>query len=257
MEVYSYRNLIVEYWDLLRGDTSKWSSRPYFLEIIRGSGEPVLDVACGTGRTLLDYLALGIDIDGVDISPEMIAKCQENAHAAGLKPNLYVQAMQSLNLPRRYRTIIVPSSSFLLLTERHTALKALARFRNHLEPGGTLAMSLRVFAPDPDENTWEWELVSEAERPVDGASVQQWFRCQFDLPVRLQSTEYRYDVLKDGQLVQSETYRNSPDLTWYLVSEAEELVSSAGFANVRADRDFTSETATDTDHSYIIVAQRV
>jgi len=63
-------------------------------------------------------------------------------------------------------------------------------------------------------------------------------------------------VLKHGQIVQSETYRNSPDLTWYLVSEAKELVSSAGFANVRADRDFTSETATDKDHSFIIVAQR-
>jgi len=84
------------------------ASRSYFLEIIRGSGEPMLDLACGTGRTLLDYYAIGIDIDGVDISPEMIAKCKENAQAAELKPNLYVQAMQSLNLPRRYNTIIVP-----------------------------------------------------------------------------------------------------------------------------------------------------
>lgn len=256
MKAYGYRNLIVEYWDLLRGDTSKWSSRPYFLEIIQGSGEPALDVACGTGRILLDYMQLGIDIDGVDISPEMIDKCQQNAETTGFKPNFYVQAMQSLDLPRRYRTIIVPSSSFLHLTERSTALQALDRFHRHLEPGGTLAMSLRVFAPEPDEDTWEWELVSEAERPADGAMVQQWFRCRFDIPARLQNTEYRYNVLKDDQLIQSETYRNTPDLTWYLVSEAKELVASAGFKNVRADRDFTSEPAVDEDHSFIIVAQR-
>ena len=256
MKAYDYRNMIVEYWDLLRGDTSNWSSRPYFLDIIQGSGEPVLDVACGTGRILLDYLALGVDIDGVDISPEMIDKCQENAQTAGLKPNLYVQAMQSLDLPRRYRTIIVPSSSFLHLTDRSTALQALERLYSHLDPGGTLAMSLRVFAPEPDENTWEWEMVSEAERPTDGATVQQWFRCQLDIPSRLQNTEYRYDVLKDGAVIQSETYHNSPDLTWYLVGEAKELVAKAGFIDVRADKDFTSEPAVDEDHSFIIVVQR-
>ena len=80
-EEYDYRGLIVSYWDLLRDDTSKWSSRPYFLQIIRESGEPALDVACGTGRLLLDYMQEGVDIDGVDISPEMIAVAGEKAAA--------------------------------------------------------------------------------------------------------------------------------------------------------------------------------
>ncbi len=113
---YTYRGFIVEYWDLLRGNTSKWSSRPYFLKLIQDSGQPALDVACGTGRVLLDYAQEGIDIDGVDISPEMIELCRANSDRAGLKPNLSAQAMQHLDLSRRYQTIIVPSSSFLHLT---------------------------------------------------------------------------------------------------------------------------------------------
>jgi cyclopropane fatty-acyl-phospholipid synthase-like methyltransferase len=59
-------------------------------------------VACGTGRLLIDYANEGIDIDGVDISPEMIERCRENIDRAGLKAKVYVQAMQTLDLPRRY-----------------------------------------------------------------------------------------------------------------------------------------------------------
>ena len=51
-QTYDYNGIIAEYWDLLRGNTSKWSSRPYFLKLIQESGQPALDVACGTGRLL-------------------------------------------------------------------------------------------------------------------------------------------------------------------------------------------------------------
>ncbi len=69
---YEYYGLMVKYWDLLRGDTSNWPDRFFYLDVIRKSGQPVLDVGCSSGRLILDYLAEGIDIDGVDISPEMI-----------------------------------------------------------------------------------------------------------------------------------------------------------------------------------------
>jgi len=188
---YTYRGLIVEYWDLLRGDTSKWSSRPYFLKLIQDSGQPALDVACGTGRVLIDYAKDGIDIDGVDISPEMIDLYRANADRAGLKPNLSAQAMQHLDLPRRYQTIIVPSSSFLHLTNLEDARQALQRFYEHLNSGGLLAMLLRIYEPEPAAA--EWEIVDEAVRPSDGAAVRRWFRCAYDVPHRLQSTEYRYE----------------------------------------------------------------
>ncbi len=54
---------------------------------------------------------------------------------------LAIQEMQDLDLPRRFRTICVPSSSFQLVLDPADASQAMQRFHNHLEPGGALLMS--------------------------------------------------------------------------------------------------------------------
>src|SRR4051794_32992248 len=81
---YEYTGLVAETWVLLRGDTSGWPDRAFFQAIIRESGEPALDVGCATGRLVLDYLAEGLDADGLDVSPEMLALCRRTAAAGGL-----------------------------------------------------------------------------------------------------------------------------------------------------------------------------
>src|SRR5437588_13120106 len=107
---YEYRGLKAATWDLFRGDTSTWPDVSFYREAIRSSGEPVLDVGCGTGRLLLQYLSEGVDIEGVDNSPEMLALCLKKAEVNGLRPRVYEQSMTGLRLARSYRTIIVPSS---------------------------------------------------------------------------------------------------------------------------------------------------
>lgn len=249
-----YRGLVAEHWDLLRGDTSKWSSRAYFLELIRRSGQPVLDVACGTGRLLIDYLKEGIDIDGVDISQAMVDIASRNAGSEGLAAQLYVQPMQALDLPRRYRTIIVPSSSFLHLTGKEETADALRSFHQHLLPGGLLAMSMRIM--DASEPEIDWELEAEAIRPEDGLVIRRWFRCQYEADRRLQHTEDRYELVRDGQVIESESYVASPFLTWHTLDESLAMLREHGFVDVRADSDFKFEPATNADTSFIVIGKK-
>ena len=68
-------------------------------------GDPALDAGCGTGRILLPLRAAGLDVDGCDLSADMLALCRDRAAAEGLKPGLYHQALHALALPRIYRTI--------------------------------------------------------------------------------------------------------------------------------------------------------
>src|SRR4051794_29161880 len=136
MADYEYKGLMAQAWDVLRGDTSQWDDRFFYLEAIQRYGQPVLDVGCGTGRLLLDYLHQGIDIDGIDNSPEMVSLCRAKAEQLGLVVRLYEQPMEAVALPRTYRTILIPSSSLQLLIDPATVEQALQRLLAHLEAGG-------------------------------------------------------------------------------------------------------------------------
>jgi len=254
---YEYHGLMATTWDLFRGDTSRWADRSFYLDLIRDSGEPVLDVGCATGRLVLDYLAAGIDCDGVDSSPEMLALARDKAAAMGVTPRLYQQTMQGLDLPRRYRTVLVPSSSFQLLVDPADARAALARFHHHLEPGGVLAMSFMVLWRPGDAVDRNWDRAGEAVRPEDGLTVRKWSRSWYEPEVQLEHTEDRYDLLgPDGAVISSEFHRQSPATRWYTQDQVRALLAEAGFVDVQLFKGFTGEPASHDDWLFVVVAQR-
>jgi SAM-dependent methyltransferase len=245
-----YVGLMAEAWDALRGDTSDWDDRHFFLDLIRERGEAVLDVGCGTGRLLLDYLGQGIDVDGIDNSREMLALCRRKAARLGLTPNLYLQSMTDLDLPRRYRTIIVPSSSFQLVLERGEAGRTLDAFHRHLEPGGTLALPIIVLEESYDR-AWK------AEAPLeDGATVRRTAREAFDASRRIESTDDLYEVFRDGELIRSERHvRDSATLAW-TPNELRDALVAHGFDDLEFLSGFTREPHKPEDEVFTVLARR-
>lgn len=247
---YEYRGLIAESWDLLRGDTSRWADRFFFLDLIHRYGQPALDVGCGTGRLLLDYLAQGIDIDGVDNSPEMLAICRRKGTALGLTPNVSEQYIERLALPRRYRTIIVPSSSLQLVVDPGAAQEALHRLVAHLEPGGALCASIMTLwrNGDPLETTFE----QSAQRP-DGATIRRVSRSRYHPATNCEDSEDLYQVIVDGVVVAEERHSRAPAVRSYTQEQARTLFEQAGLAEVRLFHEFTSDPAAPDDTLFTIV----
>jgi SAM-dependent methyltransferase len=247
---YEYRGLKAATWDLFRGDTSNWADASFYREVIQSSGEPVLDVGCGTGRLLLEYLSQGVEIEGVDNSPEMLSLCLKKAATRGLNPCVYRQAMQSLRLPKTYRTIIVPSSSFQLLTDPVDATSAMRSFYRHLQPGGVLVMPFMILYAGPQEGgtvTVDWRLAVEKVRPEDGATVRLWSRTVFDLTHRLEHFEDRFEVVRGEEILASETHTRSPATCWYTQAQAVELYLSTGFDDIQVMTEFSGQRANAED----------
>ena len=251
---YEYRGLIAESWDLLRGDTSRWADRPFYRAVIERSGQPALDVGCGTGRILLDYLAQGIEIEGLDNSPDMLAICRRKAAVLGLQPVLHQQELERLDLPRSYRTILIPSSTFQLVLDQADAAEALRRLRAHLAPGGTLVMSLMTLEGPPALG--EWRLVREAVRPEDGRLVRRWGRTAYDPASQLESTEDRYEVLDGERVVASELHARSPATRSYTQAQAVAILGAAGFVDVRLTSGFTEQPAAPADTLFCALGRR-
>jgi ubiquinone/menaquinone biosynthesis C-methylase UbiE len=256
---YEYRGLIASTWDVMRPNAGRWPDVAFYKKIILQSGQPALDVGCATGRLTLAYRAEGLDVDGVDVSPEMVEICRTKADEAGLAATFYQQGMETLDLPRRYRTIVVSSSTFQLLTDPAQAREGLRRFYEHLEPGGTLVMSLMLIYTGSDPGPTvreEWGEPQERTRQSDGAVVRRWSRSTYDLARQLESSEARYEVVVDGRVVASEEHSRSPATRWYTQEQSVALLREAGFTGVRLTSGFTHEPATPGDTLWCAIAVR-
>jgi len=212
----------------------------YFRSCIERAGEPVLDAGCGTGRILLPLLRAAVDIDGSDVSEDMLSWCEKSASEEALSVKLYRQAMHELDLPRRYRTIIV-CGAFGVGSTRAEDLEGLRRLHRHLEPGGTLFMDHHL--PNVESRrTWQ-QWIEEPSLPApwpekgmrgtcsDGSELELRTRTlAFDPLEQTTTLEMRAALLVDG--VETQVEHNTIEIGLYFKHEIELMLSMAGFSDV-------------------------
>jgi SAM-dependent methyltransferase len=237
----------------------------YYQGIIARDGQPALDLGCGTGRLLLPLLQAGLDVDGCDISPDMLAYCREQAARDGLAPRLYQQAMHELDLPRTYRTIFI-CDSFGLGGQRQHDAEALRRCHRHLAPGGVLVFSLEL--PYSNAGNWAnwlpeerrhnprpWPASGERRRLADGDELELRVRLVDLDPLEQQTTiQMRAALWRDGQRMLEEEHTMVS--IRYLRNEVLLLLAQAGFGEVTVFGGYTDAVATADDTFLVFVARK-
>jgi ubiquinone/menaquinone biosynthesis C-methylase UbiE len=237
----------------------------YFRALVQKFGEPVLDLGCGTGRILLPLLAEGFDVDGADISADMIALAEAAAAKGGFTPRLTVQPMHQLDLARKYRTIYM-CGAFGIGGRRDYDREALKRAYRHLEPGGVLVMTQFNLPYDDDVEGWarwipghradipgEWPAEGERRTAADGDEIENLFRVA-ELDPFMQRTTYqmRTRLWHEGKIVKEEEH--SLRINIYLVQEVLTMLDAAGFRDVAVEAGYTGRPATADDGSVNFVA---
>jgi SAM-dependent methyltransferase len=230
------------------------------------AGQPALDVACGTGRLLVPYLHAGLDVDGCDISPDMLELASERAVREGLAPpSLHAQPVHELDLPRRYRTIFI-CGGFGLGGNREHDIEGLRRIYEHLEPGGTLVVDNETpyaqrflwrywLEEDRKELPRQYRAEGDRRTTADGSEIELRSRVlEVDPLAQRVVIEMRAGLWKSGELVAEEEHTIA--MTLYFTHELVLLLERAGFVDVELRAGYEDRPPTGDDDFVVFVARR-
>jgi SAM-dependent methyltransferase len=251
--------------DWAEHETEGGPEAAYYRTLIERFGEPALDLGCGSGRLLLPYRQAGLDVEGCDLSQDMLDRCQERADREGLSVRLYAQPMHALDLPRRYRTIFA-RGVIGLGGERRLTMQAMARCYEHLRPGGAFAFDYMVRWNDPP--AWlsrlpknrhgppqPWPESSERKPLPDGSELEIATRTVSTDPLEnVAVRQIRARLWREGKLVVEEIHTQGLDD--YTKNELLLMLERAGFGEIELYGDFTDEPATADHENLIFVAKK-
>jgi SAM-dependent methyltransferase len=242
---------------------SEASELPFFQQEIARHGQPVLDLACGIGRLLIPLLRLGIEVDGCDISEDMLHYCQRNAKRQGFTPNLYQQPMHAFEIPRKYKTIFI-CNAFDLAGSRHNDLETLQCCHAHLEEGGALIFNIQ--AEYTLRETWDswlsdrrkglpypWPEEGSRRIAPDGSEYVTRTRTLDVNPLEQHLTrQVRVEKWQNGKLIAAEEYTMHANM--YLKSELLLMLKVTGFGQVSLRGDYSDAPATPESKQLVFLA---
>jgi SAM-dependent methyltransferase len=224
----------------------------FHLERLAGIDGPILEPACGTGRTLVPLLDAAHDVKGFDASPEMLQRCRDRCEARGFTPDLSQQLFEDFRYAEAFAAIIVPAGTFTLIDDVAVAMAVLRRFRDHLRPGGLLVIdmpSLGSLAAPARDDRRSWTAENGDLLTLEGIRVAtDWFSQTI-------SANLRYERWRDHALI--ETHLEPMSQRYWGVNEFALALGAAGFADVQVHGNFDRQRGPrSSDRSFTFEASR-
>jgi SAM-dependent methyltransferase len=112
------------------------------LATLAGDG-PVLEFGVGTGRLAVPLAGRGVEVVGVDVSPEMLAKLKEKSSEVTV-----VEAdMTTVSLEREFSLAYIAFNSIFALDTQQAQVELFRNAAAHLRPGGRFVLETVVVRP--------------------------------------------------------------------------------------------------------------
>lgn len=213
--------------------------------------QPILEMACGTGRLLVQFVEEGYTVHGSDISQDMLSKTREKLQAKGLETKLYQGDSKTLSLDQKYGCIYYPFSSLQHLTGLDSQKQVFSNVYTHLQQDGKFIFDL----PKP---SFEYikekygKLLSET-KIVDGTEykIEHWSQISNEAEMQCELNQRVIDT-DSNTIVFEDTYTLSllPKQQLCL------LLEQAGFTEYTFYGDYTDEVFTDEHTRLVCVARK-
>ncbi len=207
-----YRGLDAELYDADYADYKTGDVEFYVEEAVK-RGKPMLELACGTGRITIPTATAGIEVTGLDISPDMLAVARRKV--AKLDPEvagritLLQGDMRDFQLDRKFDLVTIPFRAFICLMTVEDQKATLVNVRNHLNPNGKLILNffdpdLREVLDHSDRLRNVQKLMNQFTHPVTGNPVKEWSSWDFNISEQtLEELRNFVEYAPDGSIINS------------------------------------------------------
>lgn len=208
-------------------------------DFLRGHPGRALEIGAGSGRLTIPLAGLGHEVEGLELSADMLALADERAAREGIRPVMHEGDMATWRPEQPYASLLAPAFTLQLADDPEAVLR---HWRGWLDPGG--ALYLTVFLPlaelegELPENVWY-----EDHRAVlpDGRRAVVETRHRIDRRRRTLHREHRYSVTGAP-----EVYESRQTLRWFDPPGLPDLLGRCGYLLDRWFPDF-DPAATDWD----------
>ncbi len=222
-----YTDILAQWYDDLMID--EYRDIEFYSNEIQRNGGPVLELGCGSGRILIELLKAGMQVDGMDISHDMLEVIGEKLEANTLYSRLFHQAIEELDFKEEYQSIFMSGGSFQQIADYSVAFHVMQKIYHALKPGGLFIVD--TYIPWPEirrTNEGAWYLGRSTEREDQQLVIN--YSLSFDYMNQLQFGTYRYDLYQSNKLM--ETQLSHLQLKWYGREEFRRMLKGAGFLDV-------------------------
>jgi SAM-dependent methyltransferase len=234
---------------------------PFYVDVARKSGGPVLEIACGTGRVVLPIAREGIEIEGVDNSESMLTILRRNLAREPREvrelATVHEGDMRDFRLAQKFPLVIIPFRPLQHMYTVQDQVAALTTAAFHLSEGGRLVFD--VFFPNFEGIAANiGKEILDLEWTVDGEPrkvVRRYFRKKsYDKVQQTFGGEFVFRTYEGDNLILEET--GPLKMSYYTYQQLRALFLLAGLEPVEEYGSFGRESLDNEAREMIFMLQK-
>lgn len=132
----------VNLWDVYyegNGNPYKYNLDKVKAILKKCGGKTLLDIGCGSGKTLCDFIKMGFESDGCDFATNAVMETRKKMNRLGINDNVYLIDIEDEYLKKKY-DVIVSIGVFPHITDDRNALSNVVKMLNR---NGTVIIQFR------------------------------------------------------------------------------------------------------------------
>jgi len=250
-----YEGFFAEFYDILH--SSYDADLKMYLDLAQEHGDPLLELGCGTGRLLIPLAAAGYAVTGLDLSRDMLTRCQERldmeGEATAKRVSLVQGDIRRFELGRKFNLIMAACNTILHCTAVQDLLAVFARAREHLAPGGVFAVDFSI--PNVKvmiESSGE-EEVFEVIHPVRGSRIVDTYKATFDFVRQIETIDTRLEEWDGRVLLRSARARSERGI--YFPREVALALRCSGFRVAKTWKGYRRGPLVETSQDMVYICK--